>query len=145
MTTTASGTPSLPGRSAQRVIEGLGAQDVPAPHRPAFRAAAMARAVMQPVLGRINGTGMDDVFGVPGDHAFTVHGAIVHYPAINGPAAGLGLACGLGTAGVQVSVVNCDPGDQAGAPRTWPARTREEHGSTGSPAGWLATRLAQEE
>jgi indolepyruvate decarboxylase len=38
----------------------------------------MSETVIEHVLGRLKTIGIDDIFGVPGDYAFSVHDAIVH-------------------------------------------------------------------
>ena len=43
----------------------------------------MPKTVIQHVLGRLKDIGIDDIFGVPGDFAFTIQDAIVHDPLIN--------------------------------------------------------------
>jgi indolepyruvate decarboxylase len=43
----------------------------------------MPKTVIQHVLGRLKDTGIDDIFGVPGDFAFPVQDAIVQHPGIN--------------------------------------------------------------
>ena len=43
----------------------------------------MTESVVECVLGRLKAIGVDDVFGVAGDYAFPVNGAIVDHPAIN--------------------------------------------------------------
>ena len=43
----------------------------------------MPETVIQHVLRRLKAIGIDDVFGVPGDYAFSVHDAIVHDPDVN--------------------------------------------------------------
>src|SRR5882757_764209 len=43
----------------------------------------MYETVTEHVLGRLKTIGIDDIFGVPGDYAFSVHDAIVHDRHIN--------------------------------------------------------------
>jgi indolepyruvate decarboxylase len=43
----------------------------------------MPETVIGHVLGRLKTIGIEDIFGVPGDYAFSVHDAIVHDPHIN--------------------------------------------------------------
>jgi len=43
----------------------------------------MSETVIEHVLGRLKTIGIDDIFGVPGDYAFSVHDAIVHDRHIN--------------------------------------------------------------
>jgi indolepyruvate decarboxylase len=43
----------------------------------------MSETVIEHVLGRLKTIGIEDVFGVPGDYAFSVHDAIVHDPDVN--------------------------------------------------------------
>jgi indolepyruvate decarboxylase len=43
----------------------------------------MSESVIEHVLGRLKTIGIDDIFGVPGDYAFSVHDGIVHDPHIN--------------------------------------------------------------
>ena len=43
----------------------------------------MPETVIQHVLRRLKAIGIGDVFGVPGDYAFSVHDAIVHDPDVN--------------------------------------------------------------
>jgi indolepyruvate decarboxylase len=43
----------------------------------------MPKTVIQHVLGRLKDIGINDIFGVPGDFAFTTQDAIVQYPGIN--------------------------------------------------------------
>src|SRR5258708_25153700 len=43
----------------------------------------MSETVTEHVLGRLKTIGIDDIFGVPGDYAFSVHDGMVHRPGIN--------------------------------------------------------------
>jgi indolepyruvate decarboxylase len=43
----------------------------------------MSETVIEHVLGRLKAIGIDDIFGVPGDYAFSVNDAIVHDRQIN--------------------------------------------------------------
>src|ERR1700704_1092703 len=43
----------------------------------------MSETVIEHVLGRLKTIGIDDIFGVPGDYAFSVQDAIVHDRHIN--------------------------------------------------------------
>jgi indolepyruvate decarboxylase len=43
----------------------------------------MSESVLEHVLGRLESIGIDHIFGVPGDYAFSVQDGVVHDPNIN--------------------------------------------------------------